>query len=852
MAKNKHTKVHIIYLVIGISLLFTYCNIRKSLSKFIKANQYVVAYVDIKDKDKVKLNKDEILMYVKQKPNSMVLSNIPFNAWLYFQIDTQKMREERERRNLNYDEINKKRIEKAERRNQKRIARGKKPKEPKLKNKDKLTWRERLREIAEEPVIYDSILTQQSVEQIKKYLQTKGYFYAEVKDKVLFNPAFKTAYVTYEITAKSRKYISKVNYDINDTTILFLIKKDSIHRLLKPNIPFDLNILSKERERISEYLQNNGYYYFAPEFIQYDADSVSNPPNIIITMHLDLFPAHYNENSDSIVFIQHPRYKIRNIYFIPENIEGNYKNTYFKDTLKISDINYLHNYPLLFNPKSIYNQIKLHTNDIYQREKAEDTYRNLLNVGIFKSVLINFDDIKEKDSTGFNYLNVYIITHSIKKQYVSLEAEGTNTSANLGVDGSFIYAHRSLFGGGEKFDFKTTGALIAQKQVYSTQQGIIQSNLQNLTNVDNITNINTNTIKNTFNTTQIGVDLKISIPRDFFPFSLLKFKKDAARTYFNVSANYQSRLEFSRTISNLSYGFQFYTPNHKYSFNLLPAEIYLVQAYLSPSFRDNLLLIKDYMLLNSFITHITNNMKATLIYNTGITDSKIKHIQHYLRLSVTGAGVLLRQLAPLLKLYKDTLNRYYILNVPFAHFFKVDGDYRVYVPVYKKSKLIYRVAGGIGIPLKNLNVLPYEQSFFAGGPNSVRAWRSRSIGPGAYTPIDNARYDKIGDILIEGNIEYRFNIIGSHNGAIFADAGNIWLLRPNPDKPNGEFNPLKFWNEFAVGAGIGIRWDLEYFILRLDWAMPIKDPKYPEGSRFMFDKKPLRQSIFNLGIGYPF
>jgi hypothetical protein len=277
-----------------------------------------------------------------------------------------------------------------------------------------------------------------------------------------------------------------------------------------------------------------------------------------------------------------------------------------------------------------------------------------------------------------------------------------------------------------------------------------------------------------------------------------------------------------------------------------------VNAYLSPSFKNNLLAIKDYMLLNSFITHITTNMKATITYNTGIFDNKTNRIQHYLRVSITSAGILLRELSPLLNLKKDSLGRYLILNVPYAHFIKTDADYRVYVPVYKKSKLVYRIAGGIGIPLKNLNLLPYEQSFFAGGPNSVRAWRSRSIGPGAYMPTDNARYDKIGDILIEGNIEYRFNIIGSYNGALFADAGNIWLLKPNPDKPGGEFNPIKFLNELAIGAGLGFRWDFEYFILRLDWAIPIKDPKYPEGDRFMFNKKPLRQSIFNFGIGYPF
>ncbi|MCX8143221.1 MAG: BamA/TamA family outer membrane protein [Bacteroidia bacterium] len=850
--KNYRSKILIYLSLIGWLLILFSCNIRKSLTKFLKGNQYVVAYVDIKDKDKAKLNKDEIMMYVKQKPNSMILSNIPFNAWLYFQIDTQKLREGKEKRKLRIEEINKKRIQKAEQRNQKRIAKGKKPKEPKLLNEDKPTWRERLREIAEEPVIYDSLLTKQSVEQIKRYLQTKGFFYAEVIDKVIFNPAFKTAYVTYEIKANRRKYISQINYDIKDSLIFKLIRQDSIHRLLKPGIPFDIDILRKERERISEYLQNNGYYYFAPEFIQYDADSVSKAPDIIITMHLNLFPTHLNESSDSIVFVNHPRYKIKNIYFISEFFEGSFKNAYFKDTLKVEDIYFLYNEPLLFNPHSIASQIKMHSNDIFNKEVAEETYRRLTNVGIYRSVLIQFDDIKEKDSTGNFLLNAYIITQPIKKQYVSLEVEGTNTSANLGVDGSFIYSHRSLFGGGEKIDFKITGALIAQKQLYSSQQSLTQSNLGSLTDINNITNLNENTIKNTFNTIQIGSELKISIPRDFFPFSLLKFKKDAARTYFNVSTNYQSRIEFARTISNLSYGFQFYSLDHKYRFDLIPAEVYLVRAYLSSEFQQNLIAIKDYMLLNSFITHITNDLKLVMTYNTGIFNSKINRLQHYLRVSFTGSGLLLRELAPYLKLQKDSLGRYYVMNVPFAHFLKGEADYRVYVPVYKKSKMVYRIAGGIGVPLKNLNTLPYEQSFFAGGPNSVRAWRSRSIGPGAYMPIDNARYDKIGDILIEGNAEFRFNIISSYYGALFVDAGNIWLLSPRIDKPNGEFNPLRFWKEFAVGAGIGFRWDFEYFILRLDWAMPIKDPKYPEGQRFTFDKQPLKQSIFNFGIGYPF
>ncbi len=798
--------------------------------------------VEVKDKDRVKLNKDEIEGYIKQKPNTMILSYIPFNAWLYFQIDQEKMMAIKEKRNEKYDEINKKRIAKNDLKNQKRIAKGKKPREPKLKDKDKPTIRERLLEMSEVPIIYDSALTKQTSVQIQKYMQSKGYFSAKVVDTVIFNKVLKTCYVFYNIYAKRRKYVRKILYDIQDTTIAKLIREDSAHSILQPNIPFDVASLNKERERVNDYLQNNGYYYFAPEFIQYDADSISAAPNIDITMHLNLYPTSYSASSDSMVFVNHPKCVIKNIYFIAETFEGNYKNQYFKDTLKYNNIYILHNKPIYYNVRSILSSIKFQKGEFFNRDLAEESYRQLLNIGIFRSVLIQFD----KADTD-NELNCYVICQPIPKQFIGLETQGTNTSANLGIDGSLIFQNRSVFGGGEKLEFKVSGALIAQKQVYSSQQNLSQTTLGNLGN------IKTNDITNTFNTIQIGPELKFSVPREFFPFSLLSFKKDAARTYFNVSTNYQTRSEFSRTISSLAYGFQFSSLDHKYKFELIPSEIYMVKASLSSAFQANLLTIKDYLLLNSFISHITNDMKATVTFNTGIfSNTPSRALKHYLRCSFTGSGILLRQMAPLLNLKRDTLGRYEILNMPFAHFLKTEIDYRVYVPMYKKSKLVYRAAGGIGIPLKNLSVLPYEQSFFAGGPNSVRAWRSRSIGPGSYMPVDNARYDKIGDILIEGNIEYRFNIFGAYNGAIFADAGNIWLLQPNSNKPNGEFNPLTFWNQFAVGAGLGFRWDFEYFILRLDAAMPIKDPKYPEGQRWMFNKQPLQKTILNFGIGYPF
>jgi outer membrane protein assembly factor BamA len=203
----------------------------------------------------------------------------------------------------------------------------------------------------------------------------------------------------------------------------------------------------------------------------------------------------------------------------------------------------------------------------------------------------------------------------------------------------------------------------------------------------------------------------------------------------------------------------------------------------------------------------------------------------------------------------DTLGRYHLFDIPFAQFLKTDFDFRIYVPVRKRSRVVYRIAAGIGKPLANLNILPYEQSFFSGGPNSVRAWRARTLGPGGYNPPSDVktRFDKIGDILLEGNFEYRFHIIRAFYGALFVDAGNIWRLTPDPSKPDGEFDVNKFGDQIAVGGGLGIRWDLTFFVLRLDLAMPLHDPKFPAGrERWVLDKQPYEYTVANFGIGYPF
>jgi outer membrane protein assembly factor BamA len=200
--------------------------------------------------------------------------------------------------------------------------------------------------------------------------------------------------------------------------------------------------------------------------------------------------------------------------------------------------------------------------------------------------------------------------------------------------------------------------------------------------------------------------------------------------------------------------------------------------------------------------------------------------------------------------------------VPFAQFLRSDIDYRLYKSVRKLGRFVYRISGGMGYALQNLTSLPYEKSFYGGGPNDVRAWKARSLGPGGYNAVrynqthkanPDVYYDKIGDIQIEMNFEYRFNIYKWLNGAYFVDIGNIWLRQKQDDKPLGDFQFNRFYKEFATGTGVGLRADFSFFILRIDGAFKVYNPGNDEGQRFMFGGGNFIKSfVLNFGIGYPF
>ncbi|HTA62075.1 MAG TPA: hypothetical protein VK835_06455, partial [Bacteroidia bacterium] len=769
--------------------------------------------------NKTAVSTEEIKPFIRQQPTRYLVSIhafgikwFPYYSWLYNSIDKTKMQNAKIARDKKYDDVNSKRTVKNSIKNKKREAKGKKPKALKLKDKSSLTWRETWVQNGEPPVILDSTLIKLSEEQIKKFLFTKGYFNARVKDSVVISKNKKKAIVFYKLNGGIPYQINNIQYKIEDPTLEYFILQDTLNSLIKRGMRYDVDVLSKERDRISKQQRNDGYYKFGTEFIflLIDTNLESNKVNLEINVKKY---AYHPVDADTILYTNHVRYHINNIYVITDYDIFN-RDKQYADTAVYNDATFLYNKKLLFRKKDIDSKIFFYKGELFNNDRVDETYSRLSSMKAFKSVNINF----KQDDKKNDYINSYVLMAPGYKQNFAIETDGTNTSGNLGVEASIVYQNKNIFRGSELLEIKLKGGLIAQKN-------FVADNTNN-------SNLNASFFKG-FNTVQFGPEINLNFPKPLFPFTLIKFYKNAApKTTLSTSFNFQQNSLYSRGLTSLSYGVQF-SGKKFIKHGIVPFEANLIKANLSPGFATQLQRDSNLFLLTSFRSHMTTVSRYTFIFNNQVsTPSDQYKTFSYFKADLESSGNILRGLYNVTNQPKDTAGRYTILNVPFAQFLRFDLDYRAYKSIRKLGRLVYRVSGGMGYALQNLNALPYEKSFYGGGPNDVRAWQARSLGPGSSKPKHNDPYnDKIGDIQIEMNFEYRFKIYKWLNGAYFIDAGNIWLRKKDTNRPNAEFALNRFYKEFATGTGVGVRADFSFFILRVDGAFKVYDPGKDVGQR---------------------
>ena len=675
----------------------------------------------------------------------------------------------------------------------------------------------RLRDVGEPPVIYDPLLTQKSVKQIHLFLNNKGYYDNEVTYEEKFHK--NKVKVKYIVKTGLPYLIHKINYHIEDKNIQTYVLLNHTRTLLRSGNNFDIDLLDAERERIKNVLKNEGYYYFTKDFIKFKVDSTIGNKNINIDIHIN----NKKVNAASGEAEKHKTYDINNINVL---IAKNFRDSLPKDTILYKGINIIYNKKLKFNPKLINHSLGIKKNELYILDDHRSTYRHFSGLRLFKSVNINFE---EADSNKLN-ASIFLATSPIKS--FSAEATGTNTGGNLGLAGSLISQNRNLFRGGEKISLKLSGGIEAQQLINQESSS------------------NNNIGGTPFNTLEFGPELTLEFPRLLLPFFKLEnfSNRLSPKTSTSILVNFQTRPEYTRNLIQANFGY-FWKAGRYMKHFVYPINNSLIKLNATPEFQKTIDQENNPFLKNSYTDHFINATSYSFLYNNQRLN--FRNDFTYFKFNAEFAG-------NLLSLYNQVSKKEYdnpdskswtTFGIRYAQYAKVEFDVRSYGQT-KSTAFVKRIYLGVGKPYGNLDVLPFEKSYYGGGANGIRAWEARSLGPGSLSDslIENS-INQIGDLKIEANLEYRFDITKVFEGAIFADAGNIWILNIDEQRPDAEFKFNKLWNDLAIGVGVGLRLDFSFFLIRFDLAAKLKNPAKADPTKLDLN---WRQPTLNLGIGYPF
>ncbi|MCB9191174.1 MAG: BamA/TamA family outer membrane protein [Flavobacteriales bacterium] len=761
------------------------------------------------ENDSKVVSKGDLESFLRQKPNRRVFGFYRFHLQVYNLVNHEKLEE---------------RVQVLTEKNAKRNAKRKlKGKEPKERRRSFWEW---LEDIGEEPVIYDALTSEKSAEQLEIYLKGKGHFNASVSDTVEFNPKRKKAKAIYTVNSGTPYKVRKLNYRIEDNRLSRLIKPARGREIiLRDGMNYDVEKFQEERERIERNLKSNGYYAFSDDYVRLEVDTNLNSHQADITITIAKPQV---ADTSKMVSDGHQTYMVRNIYVHTDYDQKKIGKVKY-DTLVYNGVHFIYEGEFKHRPEMLLDKIFFKTGDLYRIKRGELTYRYLSSLRAYK--FINLAYTEHRNANGKMVLDCHInLTPGLRQAY-AIELQGTNTEGNLGVSGSFIYKNKNLFRGAEILQFKITGGLESQ---------VVASNIENQ-NINGVL---------PFNTIEVNPEISLIFPKLLVPFRPHRIVRYGdPKSIISVGYNYQQRPDYTRSIFNAKFGYQWMQNQNARHF-LNPLEVNFVNIYNeAPAFRERINSLRDKLLVNTFSPHLTTTTNYTYIFSNQRVNKKGNF--SYFKARLESSGNILRGIMALAQAEKDTNNSYRIFNVPFSQYLKYEVDYRKYWQVTNFSQLVFRVNQGIGFPLLNLGVLPFESAFFGGGANGIRAWSARSLGPGSLPDSLNLQ-DQFGDIKLEINLEYRFDIYRWFKGALFADAGNVWLIKKDEDRPGGLFEFKDFYKELALGAGVGIRLDFSFFIIRFDVATPFHDPGRPVNDRWAIKDFEWSDVNLNLGIGYPF
>lgn len=876
-------------------LLFS-CN----LTKHVPEGKYLVNKNEITFLDE-KLDAEGVNLIIRQQTNKKAFG-IRLKLYLYNSIDSTKVAASQLKRYNKLQVKNKKRRDRINRINDKRIAKARKKNSEyyieKVLTKDTINPKSSLREWlkykkGEAPVIYDSALHRKTVDQMKIYLTNKGYYYGTVTSRYednVRNP--KKRNVFYEIASGKPYIIDSILVECANPQVLGQYNKfakDNNYPQLKGE-RLDSDVLDEYRNHIAKYMKDHSIFAFSPSSIVFVADSSKSEFKSNLKI---IFSDRQIAGKDTVYTVPYRTMHVGEVHFhILDTIyyKGNYKKRILEKKLDIPESNdvilaldTIYYRQILYTskekkqrniPKSVdslnpwrfahvyYNlkptvrpeilelQNYLESQNAYKEYYIDRSYNRMMQLDVFQAIKLDVKENERRDSVTVNY---YLIPAA--KQSFNFEPRFTNSNGFLGLAASVNYNNKNIFRGSEKLTISVSGGFESQPPVFDK-------------------NLDGTPIKKagrSFNTFEIGPSVKFDIP-GLFPMKATSLsKRHRPRTVLSTAYNYQKRDDFVRSVFQLNYLWKFY-PDKKQVFQIgFPAgAIKFVSIDKDSVFEARLNSSNDLFLKNSYSNQfIWEDFKFLYEYNNK-ADKKGK-ANILFNASINNAGWLLSLLS--VKNVND-LGQHTAFGVGFSRFLRFDTDFIYGYPLGKKMSVHARSAMGLGIPMGNNTIsLPYDYSFFAGGSNDNRGWRARALGPGSYKYyLDTGRTaTQIGDIRLGGFAELRYSLSATFKTAIFLDAGNIWTYNNDEKRDGGQFSG-KFYKEIALSTGIGLRMDLSFFIIRLDLGIPLTNPALPIGSRWIFQSRQAYHDeglqkfgieykklmpkpfipVLAFGIGYPF
>ena len=696
-----------------------------------------------------------------------------------------------------------------------------------LSGRDTTKWRNRfIRKLGEPPVIYSIRSMNETERQLTQRMQNLGYLNAEVTaDTILKN---KKAEVTYHVRSNKPYTIRNYEVGIADTAILAILSNPRLKRFynVQAGMRYVPEELDKALQGLTNSMRNRGYYNLSKENFYFLVDSSLQSNQVDVKLMIrDTWENAEDSIRDNSAF---NRYRINSVVIVSGYDQFNpesRKDFVRPDTVRYKGVTMIYGSRRFIRRDVLYYNCFIRPGNYYSDRLLEDTYSSLNSMSAVKQANVYFREVKPKDTL---LLNTFITIAPSNIYYWQTGLDGTNSAGDLGMASYITFQNKNMVNGSETFRVKLNGGV---ESITSSGLDLFTSNFY-----------------------RYGIDLSLTFPRFLVPFIAKSVREQPnSRTVFTAGMNWQNRPEYNQRFANFDWMYKWTALRNRLNHTLDLYNVnYIVTPWVSNTFRDYLNKRGNSVLKENYKDLFITFSSYSIVY-TSLSPSRAQNEGYTIRAGIDMAGTL-PYLISRISGTKEAEGTYKLFGTPFAQYLKGYADFVRFFLLDAKNIVAFHTGLGVVCPYLNSAIVPYEQRYFAGGPNSVRGWSTRTLGPGAYQ--SGGRNDFInqnGDVKILLNLEYRLKTKTFLEYAAFIDAGNVWTIRNYNNQPDGLFKWNSFWKEMGLSWGLGIRPNLGFILIRLDVGMKIYSPAPLDGMHWVITKPSFKRDFaYHFAIGYPF